>query len=328
MSRIGFADLELRYIAPMEQTDDAELRSEDTWVAAVQVTWRFRRYDAATSTLEVPMIVQDDGTTARFSGLSTPAKGQRVPLWLLERLAVRKGDRTLVLAADRGKLARLGRLADTAVPAVDKVLPDWKGSLVLEEPSSQELLDVAVGSERSGTNQLAGVTTTVDGSVERGGASHVLLNPDVFDGLGPQAAQIVVTHEATHVATDGAVSLMPTWLVEGFADYVALRDSTLPVSVSASQILGEVRKHGPPAELPASADFSGQSTVLVRRTSRPGWPARLIADTYGEDRLVAFYRRADELGGTRRAFAKVLGTSESAFTRSWSSYLRRLASGA
>ena len=31
-----------------------------------------------------------------------------------------------------------------------------------------------------------------------------------------------MSHEATHVATDATFASMPTWLLEGFADFVAL----------------------------------------------------------------------------------------------------------
>ena len=37
-----------------------------------------------------------------------------------------------------------------------------------------------------------------------------------------------MSHEAVHVATEAARSTMPLWLLEGFADYVALRDVDLP----------------------------------------------------------------------------------------------------
>ncbi len=326
IARIGFSSLELRYVAPAEQTGP-QLASADTWVAAVQVIWRFRKYDAAASSLEVPIIVVDDGSRARFDGISRAQPDDRVPLWLLERLSVRRSARTLILATDRSQLPELDRLAKVAVPTVQKVLPEWTGSLVVEVPSSQQVLDLALGSNEATTEQLAGVTTTVDGSVARGGATHVLLNPDVFGSLGPRASQIVVSHEATHVATDAAVSAMPQWLSEGFADYVALRDLDLPVSVSAGQILAEVRKSGAPKKLPTSADFSGENTALGASYESAWLACRLLAQTYGEQRLVAFYDRADQDSGTRTAFRRVLGTTEAAFTRSWKSYLAGLASG-
>ena len=240
---------------------------------------------------------------------------------------MRKSPRTLVLAPTAARAAQLARLARVAVPAVDKVLPDWDGALVLVEPSTSARLNAAVGSDASSTAQLAGITTTTDGGVTRGLANHVLLNPDVFSRLGPQAAQIVVTHEATHVATDGAVSSAPDWLVEGFADYVALRDSGLPVSVSAGQILAQVRKDGPPAKLPTPSEFGGENAGLGA-TYESAWLAcRLIAEDYGEGELVELYRAADRSGAVAGAFREVLGVSERRFTRSWADYLDDLASG-
>ena len=83
-----------------------------------------------------------------------------------------------------------------------------------------------------------------------------------------------MSHEATHVATGAALSTMPTWLLEGFADYVALAHVDLPVSVTASQILGQVRKHGS-ARAPAreGASSTRRTSSSGRRTSRRGWPA-------------------------------------------------------
>ncbi|HSV40716.1 MAG TPA: hypothetical protein VLI04_18290 [Nocardioidaceae bacterium] len=323
--RIGFSRLALRYVAPAEQSGQL-LMPEDTWVADVQVTWQFKKYDPAESVLEIPFVVVDGGEEALFGGISASKADQRVPLWLTEGLAVKKGARTLVLAGDPDRLTTLARLAARAVPAVDAVLPDWDGRLVLAEPATSADLNRAVGSDASATAQLAGVTTTVDGTVVPGGTSHVLLNPDVFDRLGPRAAQIVVSHEATHVATDGAVSAAPQWLVEGFADYVALRDSDLSVGVSAGQALAEVRKNGPPAKLPAPADFSGQNANLGAMYESAWLACRLIAEEYGEQALVAFYRQADAVGDAGAAFRKVLGTSEAAFTRAWRTYLTDLAS--
>ncbi len=55
---------------------------------------------------------------------------------------------------------------------------------------------------------------------------------------------------------------------------------------------------------------------------------RLLADTYGERRLVGFYGQVARLGGgdgaVRRAFAS-LGTTEADFVRLWHARLRELA---
>ena len=107
-----------------------------------------------------------------------------------------------------------------------------------------------LGSETGSYGGIAAVTTTVDGSLSPQAPVHIFVNPRVFDPLGARGSQIVMSHEATHVATGAAVSSMPTWLLEGFADFVALDHVDLPVSVTASQILARVRKSGPPAHLP------------------------------------------------------------------------------
>src|SRR3546814_6597486 len=72
---------------------------------------------------------------------------------------------------------------------------------------------------------IAAVTTTVDGSLSPSAPVHVFVNPQMWAGLKPQGAQVVMSHEAVHVVTGAAItSGVPLWLLEGFADYVALRD--------------------------------------------------------------------------------------------------------
>lgn len=151
-----------------------------------------------------------------------------------------------------------------------------------------------------------------------------MVNPNVFGRLGRQGSQIVMSHEATHVAMNAATSNMPLWLLEGFADYVALARSDLPVSVTASQILGEVRRSGPPKELPGPHEFDPANKLLGTSYEEAWLACRLLAQTYGEDRLISFYKEVD--GGTSvdKAFAE-LGTTQAGFTNRWREYLRELA---
>ena len=100
---------------------------------------------------------------------------------------------------------------------------------------------------------------------------------------------MVMSHEATHVATDAATTSMPLWLVEGFADYVALRDVDLPLSVSAAQVAAQVRLHGAPAELPADAEFDTGGTHLGASYEAAWLACRTLAELGSEDELVAFY---------------------------------------
>jgi hypothetical protein len=253
-----------------------------------------------------------------------PEHDDSVPLWLQQRLRVEKGPRSLVMVAGDQPAARFARLAERAAVDVDKVLPGWHGSLVVEVPATLRGLGRTLHASPNAYAEIAAVTTTVDGSDRRSAPTHIFVNPEVFDPLGPHGSQIVMSHEATHVATHAATSTMPTWLLEGFADFVALDHVDLPVSVSASQIVGQVRRKGVPHHLPGPADFASSNTALGASYESAWLACRLLAAEYGEQRLIRFYRQADRDGSTTRAFARVLGTDKRAFTVAWQRYLRRL----
>jgi hypothetical protein len=138
----------------------------------------------------------------------------------------------------------------------------------------------------------------------------------------------VMTHEATHVAMRAALSPMPLWLLEGFADYVALAQVDLPVSRLAGGTLARVRRSGAPYRLPTDEDFGPHRAELGAAYESAWLACRLIAQRYGERRLVAFYRASDRAGATEAAFRTVLGTDQQSFTRAWRADLRRLSSPA
>jgi hypothetical protein len=118
---------------------------------------------------------------------------------------------------------------------------------------------------------------------------------------------------------------MPTWLLEGFADYVALDRAGLPVRVSAAQALASVRRRGAPRHLPGPPAFAAQDATRGAAYESSWLACRLLARTYGQRRLVAFYRVADRTSSTTRAFRTVLGTDRRAFTTAWRADLLRLA---
>jgi hypothetical protein len=157
---------------------------------------------------------------------------------------------------------------------------------------------------------------------------HIFVNPRVFDPLGPRGSQIVMSHEATHVATGAALSTMPAWLLEGFADYVALAHVDLKVTVAAGQVLAQVRRDGPPGRLPGKREFAPDNQRLGSSYEAAWLACRLLAEQHGERKLVAFYRAANRSPDLTRPFRVVLGTDQQRFTRAWQAYLRRLAARA
>ncbi len=324
---LSITDLSLRYVDTNADAVRPRIRDrlgERAWVADVQLRWRISTYDPSPSRLETTLTLATTPRGARFV-TARGDYGDAVPLWLQHRLYVGHADRWLVMTTHRDQVARFSGLAAHAVTDVDKVLPRWHGRLVVEVPQNQAQLDRTLNASGHTYDEIAAVTTTADGSMRRGAATHVFVNPPVFDPLGPHGSQIVMSHEATHVATGAATTSMPTWLLEGFADYVALDHVDLPVSVTASQILARVRRSGAPSHLPGKREFDTANTALGAEYESAWLACRLIGEKYGEDKLITFYRQAARDSSTDNAFVDVLGTTQKAFTRDWRDYLRQLA---
>lgn len=315
--RVG--DFTLRYV-------DAEggVSANGAWDAAVDATWRFRGFDRTSAHTEVLVHLRNDDDRVALTGVGGGDRPS--PLWLSGPLQVRRTDRTLVMVAGSSHDAdSYARRAAVAVPVVRQVLPQWRRGLVVEVPASVDALDRALAAAAGTYDQIAAVTTSADGSLAPGAPVHVFVNPDVLGRLRPTGAQVVMSHEATHVATDAWASNMPMWLLEGFADYVALRDVRLPVARSAAQIIAEVRQDGPPRHLPGAAEFGTRATHLGA-TYESAWLAcRLLAQQYGEQALVGFYRAVDGGAPVAAALRSSFGLTVPGLTEQWRGLLTDLA---
>ena len=265
-----------------------------------------------------------DGTRAEIA--SVGGGGWRSPVWMTGPVAVRRTPATLTLVAGtRRELAAVSRRAEAAVPVVRRVLPRWRPRLVVEVPSSEQALDDALGAEPGTYAAIAAVTTSVDGSQAPGSPVHVFVNPDVYDDLRPTGAQVVISHEAVHVATGAERSSAPLWLAEGFADYVALRDVDLPLSITAGQIIARVRRHGAPQQLPGPVEFSTSQSHLGAAYESAWLACRVLAQRGGEQRLVTLYRAVDRGLPLATALARGFDWSEQDLVAAWRAELQRLA---
>jgi hypothetical protein len=333
---LGVTDLSMRYVTA-EATPRPAVSPPHTWVAQVQVSWRLRGFDADPASVRLPLSFSTGGGTGGAGEVARPARLVSVrptrtgdtreaePIWMLGPLSVARTPHSLVVTSGGHPTARYSRLADRAVADVRRVLPRWSGRLVVEVPGGRGGLTRVLGADPSDYTRIAAVTTTADGSARTTAPVHIFVNARVFDPLGPRGSQVVMSHEATHVATGAALSAMPTWLLEGFADYVALDHAGIPVEVAASQTLARVRADGAPAHLPGSADFDAQHRGLGAAYESAWLACRLLGRTYGERRLVRLYRAVDGGTSTAQAFRTVLGTDQVGFTAQWRDELRRLA---
>lgn len=292
------------------------------WVASVQVRYRLP-FDTGPTHMTTAFVF--DPRPGGTSVVSIGGYGERSPLWMRGPAEVRRTDRVVVVAAGTAPAGRYLALGRKALSDVHAVLPGWNGTLVLDVPRTEAELESVLDSDPGTYAAIAAVTTTVDGSLQQGSPVHVFINRSVFDDLKRRGAQVVISHEATHVATRGPFSDMPTWLLEGFADYVALDHADVPVHVAAAQVLARIRRDGLPTHLPTAADLQ-PSAAGLGATYEEAWLAcRYLGAQYGEARLVRFYDTVRAGTPLDEAFRQVLGVSQGAFLRGWRTELARLA---
>jgi hypothetical protein len=311
-------DFSLRYVDVA-----GAVASDGAWSAEVATTWQFVGFDERLERLEVRVRFVPVGGRLRIAEIG--GGGSRSPLWLSGPLQVRRGPQSMVLVdGDASQADALAALARRAVSQVRAVLPEWPGGLVVEVPASEHALDAVLGASPGQYDGIAAVTTSVDGSRARRAPSHVYVNPQVFLPLKPRGAQVVITHEATHVATDAASSPAPIWLVEGFADFVALSSQHLPTSTTAARVIALVRRSGAPTHLPGRAEFAAGAPHLEARYESAWLACRLLARDGGTAALVAFYRAVDAGGRLAPELRSTFGFGPAAFTRQWRTLLSHL----
>ncbi len=315
---IDVDDFEVRYLDALGGLD-----AEGRWSATVEARWRFAGFDRTASVADVEVVLESGAGGTTIAGIGGDAG--RSPVWLTGPVQVRRGGGALVVAATQ--VGRYDRLARDAVPVVRRVLPQWRSGLVVEVPPTGAALDAALGAEDGTYAAIAAVTSGVGDALRPGVPVHVLVNPDVFGALDARGARVVMDHEATHVATRAATEpgSVPPWLTEGFADYVALRDVDLPLSVTAAQITRQVRRDGPPRRLPGEAEFDTRTTHLGASYEAAWLACVLLADLSGEDTLVRFYTGLGAGGDVAARFRRAFGLSVPAFTREWRKALTDLA---
>lgn len=332
---LPIATLSMRYV------DDGSLSLErrkqlgggSAWVAEVEVAWRLRDYDRQAVRMIVPVtLVTRNGSTyiASFSDRvgQNPARWKR-PFWSLGSLRVAKGERSLVVSSDPDvDVEAYARVVDKAIDDVSKIWKaSWSRRVVLYLPGTQSQMEYVLGARQASYGQIAAVTTAEATQRMPGGPVRIVANPKLFAKLSAQGRRIVLTHETTHVASNATSSPVPLWLAEGFADYVGFSTVDVSVRSAANELIKAVRAGEAPKSLPDASAFSASSKRLAVAYESSWLACRLIAEKYGREELVAFYRKvhtSNPTTGLRDAF-KGLGTTQERFVADWQRYMQRLA---
>ncbi|MGW1951941.1 hypothetical protein ACWCPI_04135 [Streptomyces sp. NPDC001920] len=331
-ARDGFGNLRAVPLAEWSYRVTGLRRSGSTATAEAELRYRVRGHDPAPVRAGRTLSLSLDPEGHWYVEAERPAKGSAAQLWDQGEVSAVSGEHSLVLGVGQsGKALRVyAALADRAVPAVSRAWGGtWAGRVVVLVPKSLAGMAGLLGSPASSYRGIAAVTTGETGGRTRAPADRIIVNPEAYGVLGATGKQVVLTHETTHVATRAATTAAtPLWLSEGYADRVGYLGSGRSPSQAAPELSRAVSQGRLPTALPSDADFGfGRDADQLALAYEGGWLAcRMIAERWGEVRLVEFYRAVGaherRAGAVERALRDVLGTSTARFTQDWREYLR------
>lgn len=296
------------------------------WTQEVAVRWRLAD-DGGTAQHQLPLTFRTEAGRTRLAGVPRPADlgggtvPTAVPLWAEQPLAVRRADRVTVLAGDPAAasawLAR-GRAAVRAVAArlPAHVAPGWANRLVVEVPATRQSFERVLGVAPGSYAEIAAVAWP-EGPDPAEAAVRVVINPAVAARLDVTGAAVLLAHEVVHVATRSVVSAAPTWLVEGYADYLAYAAYPAAHPAAVRDLLADVRTSGPPRRLPPDADFAPDSPRLALRYAAAWTACRFVAEDASPAALARFYRLAGAGASLDASARRALGVDVGTLTSRW-----------
>ncbi|MEJ7741944.1 MAG: hypothetical protein WKF73_04985 [Nocardioidaceae bacterium] len=246
------------------------------------------------------------------------------PSWLQGRLTVIRAPRIVVVGHDKSTAVTMARQLSKARRQVQAVTGAWPETLMLLLPRNIDQAERALGSGPGGIDGVAAVATTVDGSVNGNSDAMIVMNPEIWPRLSSAGVRLLLAHETAHAATGASTVTTDSWIVEGFADYVAFEAVPMPLRFSAGSALREIGRNGYPDQLPTDTDFATTQRRLVPYAQ--AWVVwRTIAEQHGEETLVDFYEAM--IGHPQRLVTNLrskLGTTEAQLTKQWLNELERL----
>ncbi|MFD3946554.1 hypothetical protein [Streptomyces sp. NPDC058579] len=330
LAEVPLASWDYRLKAVERQGGDREGGGRAT--ARAELSYRIDGYDSGPVTTERVLDLTERDGRWYVTG-DRPAEGATQQLWQQGDVETVRGRRSLVLGVGQSeeRLKTIAAYADRAVPAVSAAWPeDWARRVVVIVPATLDGMGGLLGAPAASYRGIAAVTTGEVGGGPDAPADRVIVNPEAYGVLGEFGQQVVLTHETTHVATRAATSAAtPVWLSEGFADWVAYRETGRTAAQAAPELRRAVRAGDLPAALPDDKAFSfGGDADALARAYEGGWLAcAMIAERWGEPELRAFYRAVgthpQRDGAVEKALAEVLGTTPVEFTDDWRQYLRQ-----
>ncbi|HEX6356299.1 hypothetical protein [Actinophytocola sp.] len=315
-------------------TDSAEL-ADELWAPAVDLRYALRGADLIPTDRAMGYLFARQGDTWYLrSDTSLDGLGRRTwrGPWDFAPCVVTTTESGIILShpGSEPMVDRLVRDLDSSVRAVSELWPtSWSQRVAVMLPDSPGEMRALVGPDFPVESVVAvAVADRVDNKTRTVAGQRVVLSPSGVRALSIASLRIVLRHEITHLAARAdTVDGSPTWLLEGFADYVGYRDSGVTLAEGAPDLAKAVRQDGPPAALPEDRAFRSRGPELDLAYQQSWSLARYIADRHGEQALIAVYRELAGAGPvsaseTDRMLREVIGVDRAALVAGWQSYLR------
>jgi hypothetical protein len=296
----------------------------------VQTRYQFRGQDAS------PVLARHSYTFVltrsvwRIAGPGDSSQRRRddTEIWDSGPVRTVRSTRTLILLhpGQEALARRLLRVADRAYAQVGAAWTGrWERKAVILVPKDEREAEELVGAR-----DLARVAAVASSSVESGASERVLgnrivVNTDNVARYNDLNLQVLITHEMTHVATRTLGDGVPLLLVEGFADWAALKPLGYPFAVTRPNLARAVREGRFDGTLPGDGQFRDEDAAVAYDEGSAFclW----VADTYGAGKLQALYREfkgSDPTGTTEldRGFRRVLHLSRKQAQDRWAAWVR------
>lgn len=335
MATVPFASLSYTVPDPLQDvgSDRARQRYSPTVVSMfpVQASFRFRGQDASPflARFYYTFAVTDSGW--RIAGQDDTPSSLRSDVEIWDSGAVRTVStaRTLVVFhSGDATLAR--RLLSVAERGYGQVAASWSASwdkrVVILVPRDQREAQRLVQSRD--LSDVAAVTSSVveAGPLHRLLGNRIIVNTSLLEDYGTLDLQVVLTHEMTHVATRKIGVGVPLYLVEGFADFTALRPLDAPVRVTRPSLAAAVRAGRFKGKLPSRSQLVGSDAALAYDEGSTFclW----VESTFGEAKLQALYSSFGDLVGDPShqdedlRFRRVLKISRATAEARWAAFVK------
>jgi len=308
---------------------------DPVYVPLVEARYRFRDGETTPvlNALRYVFVRTPDGWRIGGEERSRPGDHHHQELWDSGTVEVLRGGRTLVAfhAASRSLARRLLDAAEGGYDDVDAAWGgDWDHQVAIMVPSSEAEAEKIAGVKDISAAAAVAATSIEPGPVDKILAARIVVNPAIgrYDELN---LRVVVTHEMTHVATRSVGTAVPMFLVEGFADFAALRSVDLPLRSTRPTLARAVSSGEFDGKLPTesvfdlkAADDRSRALAYDEGSTFCLWVER----TWGLDAVRALYHSFAGVDGpatqdlVNHKVREVLGISFSTAQSRWAAFVR------